>query len=431
MNWRRTLSLVVVVLIGLVGITIAPIEQNPVASSRYSFLDSLSSSELLDYVSTHPGATVGFLRLHPKSIAGIWDDLSRKARTKMTKSQPSMVGQLEGVDYRSRDRANRLRLAKKTKLARAAVAKNPSDDVARQTLKCLLAIRGALRKHHPQRYLIDLTNGAKPLAAISIGDVDQARLVTYAVPGMGTYTDDMQLWAQGAQNIYDAQGEAGATRKRAVIAWIGYVTPPPGIDAALGAYARAGAAQLIESVNGFWAARGKKARDTVTLNIVAHSYGTTTSADALFARALNVYSFVMLGSAGIEERISSARQLHAAHVFAGEAKGDTEAQWGRISRSDPRSPSFGAIRLAVDGNPNKHLSPVTGHAPILHSAWNDNPESSAWSHLTNRQEFKAAYRQHLSTFGYLDAGTQSIMSVAGVTVPPKRDPHAATVSPAR
>ena len=160
-----------------------------------------------------------------------------------------------------------------------------------------------------------------------------------------------------------------------------------------------------------------KARDTITLNVVAHSYGTTTSADALAAKDLNVYSFVMLGSAGIEQSVGSARQLHAKHVYAGEATGDTEARWGRISRIDPRSPSFGAIPLAVDGDPNKDELPVTGHAPVLHSPWNDDPYSSAWSHITSAALFEEKFAEHLTHYGYLDGGTESLRNTAIATTP--------------
>lgn len=440
MRWGRAASVVALVVIGVVGITVAPLQQNPVATSRYAFLDAMSSGKQDAYLQKHPDAAVGLLNLHPEANAAAWRDFPKDLRHDLAETLPSLIGGMEGVDYASRDVANRAWLRSLIGSAQRAVKKHPSDAVAQQKLRCLLAIKAALRIHKPRRYLVDLTNDPKPLAAIAIGNLDTARLVSFTVPGMGTYSDDMQLWALGAQNLYDAQGEAGATKQRATVAWIGYVTPPPGIDAALGQYAHIGAQNLIEALEGFWAVRdpktrsGKsastKARDTITLNVVAHSYGTTTSADALAAKDLNVYSFVMLGSAGIEQSVGSARQLHAKHVYAGEATGDTEARWGRISRIDPRSPSFGAIPLAVDGDPNKDELPVTGHAPILHSDWNDNPMSSAWAKFTNVDEFAQKYLDHLQTYGYLDAGTESIANVAAVTVPPHHtDAHDATVSP--
>jgi hypothetical protein len=430
MRWGRVASVIALVVIASVAITVAPLDQSPAAASRYAFVDVMSYHKQDAYLKAHPGAEIGVLNLHPKAIASMWRTYSVRDRHDAARKYPSVIGQLEGADYLSRDIANRLRLRRLLAAARQKAAKHPSDAAAAQKLRCLAAIEAALRPHAPHRYLVDLTNAAKPLAAIAIGKLDTAGIVSFTVPGMGTYTDDMQLWAQGAQNLYDAQkkvARAGATL--AVVAWIGYVTPPPGIDAALGQYAHIGARNLIESVDGFWATRGTKAPASVTLNIVAHSYGTTTSADALAAADLKVYSFVMLGSAGIEQGIGSARRLHAKHVYAGEATGDTEAQWGRISRIDPRSPAFGAIPLAVDGDPHKHELPVTGHAPILHSSWNDNPLSSAWAKFTNADEFAQRYLDHISTYGYLDAGTESIANVAAVTVPRTADPHDSTVSP--
>jgi pimeloyl-ACP methyl ester carboxylesterase len=430
MRWGRVVSVVVLVVIAAIGITVAPLQQSPAAASRYAFVDVMSMDKRDAYLKAHPGAQAAVLNLHPKAIAMMWRTFSKRERHDAAKTYPAVIGQLEGADYVTRDIANRLRLQRLLASTKQKVAKHASDAAAAQKLRSLTAIRAALKPHSPHRYLVDLTNGAKPLAAIAIGKLDSADIVSFTVPGMGTYTDDMQLWAQGAQNVYNAQrAVAHAGTSLAVVAWIGYETPPPGIDAALGEYAHIGARNLIESLDGFWAARGKKAQTSVTLNVIAHSYGTTTSADALAAADLKVYAFVMLGSAGIEPGIGSARRLHARHVYAGEATGDTEAQWGRISRIDPRSPSFGAIPLAVDGDPHKDELPVTGHAPILHSNWNDNPMSSAWAKFTNADEFAERYLNHLSTYGYLDAGTESIENVAAVTVPPASSPHDSTVSP--
>ena len=90
---------------------------------------------------------------------------------------------------------------------------------------------------------------------MAVGDLDEATQITFAVPGMGTYTDDMVLWTQSAQNIWDAQGQVGAAEKRAVVSWIGYVTPPPGIDATLGEYAARGAPRLAAELTGLTESR--------------------------------------------------------------------------------------------------------------------------------------------------------------------------------
>jgi pimeloyl-ACP methyl ester carboxylesterase len=262
---------------------------------------------------------------------------------------------------------------------------------------------------------MSITDNKPPLAAVAVGDLDDATLVTYAVPGMGTYTTDMQLWTQSAQNVYDAQERQGTRAERAVVAWIGYITPPPGVDAALGTYAIRGAPLLVNAIQGLYAAREKK--EPKYVNVVAHSYGTTLSANALASTNLNIYSFVMLGSAGIETSIRSAKVLHAKYVYAGEATADEEARWGRVSRQDPRSPAFGAWSLAVDGDPRNNLAGVTGHEPVLHSKWNDNIASAKWTSIKNLAQRKAEFTAHQATFGYLDNGTQSLENVARATIP--------------
>ncbi|RII99137.1 hypothetical protein DZF97_16205, partial [Clavibacter nebraskensis] len=246
------------------------------------------------------------------------------------------------------------------------------------------AIRDALKPAaragghaEPRRWLVSLSHRDPPLAAITVGDLDTARQVTFTVPGMGTYTDDMQLWTETAQNVFDAQAAVGAPAAHAVVAWIGYRTPPPGVDATLGDYAERGAPLLASEIQGLQAAR--HGGDLASVNVIAHSYGSTMAADALAARDLGVDSFVMLGSAGVEDGIANARQLHARHVYAGEAADDGEAVWGRLSRQDPRAPGFGATVISVDGDPARGLLPVTTHAPVLHSRWNDDPDSRAWT----------------------------------------------------
>jgi hypothetical protein len=71
----------------------------------------------------------------------------------------------------------------------------------------------------------------------------------------------------------------------------------------------------------------------------------------------------------------------------------------------------------VDGDATADLLAVTGHAPVLHSPWNDDPYSSAWSHITSTALFEEKYAEHLSRYGYLDAYTESLRNTAIATTP--------------
>lgn len=394
----------------------APPSADSSVSLQLDKLTRMSTPDAETYLLRHPQVALQLFNGEPDLIAAKWKSYSPAERRELIGIAPQIVGNLEGADYLSRDAANRKELVRRLAAATSAVSRDPKNTIAKRTVTCLEAIHATVRgSHQPRRYLVSLTGDAMPLAAVAVGDLETARQATFDVPGMGTYTDDIQLWTQAAVNVFDAQGEVGASEHRAVVAWIGYQTPPPGIDATFGDYAARGAPKLGSAIRGLYAARGGTERTSVS--IIAHSYGTTMAADALAAQNLHIFSFVMFGSAGIEDRIKNAAALHAKHVYTGEAGSDDVAIWGRVSRQDPSAPEFGATVIPVNGGRNTGFLPVTGHVPILHSAWNDDPYSSAWSGYKTFPSFHKAFEQHFAEYGYLDAGTQSLETAAKVTTP--------------
>ncbi|MBM7473857.1 alpha/beta hydrolase [Curtobacterium herbarum] len=319
--------------------------------------------------------------LTPAEVAALWAKLGyTTADAANLKSLPlpvlSKLGNLEGVDYWARSTANRVVL--KTRIAEAA------DEV--EALKSTIAYDNgaawsrastnldALRniddsldkhKHNGDRYLITLTEDVPPLAAVSIGDLDTAKDVTWAVPGMGSSTTGMLPWTTAAQNIYDQQADGGPD-DRAVIAWMGYKAPPvPVMSGSLdfgvltNGDAETGGDNLAASIRGLDAVRSS---DMPVTNVVAHSYGSTTAAFGLAQPGVHVDTFSTIGSAGIPDSLPEADDLHATHVYAGQArnvwavpgdeKGDQWAGSGRLSpvhSIDPTSPDFGATPFGADG----------------------------------------------------------------------------------
>ncbi|WP_440695268.1 alpha/beta hydrolase [Clavibacter nebraskensis] len=409
----------------LVGLVILPAPPGSGAEGGFAQLDryaALTPAQAQRMIAAHPALELQVMDASPERVVTWWAAKDRKRQRALIRTSPQLIGNLDGVDYASRDAANRRQLHAEIRTEQAAIAARPGDADARDRLTALTAIRAALHPKpragagaEPRRSLVSLSHRDPPLAAIAVGDLDTARQVTFTVPGMGTYTDDMQLWTETAQNVFDAQASVGAPAAHAVVAWIGYRTPPPGVDATLGDYAERGAPLLASELAGLRAARA--GGDLSAVSVIAHSYGSTMAADALAARDLGVYSFVMLGSAGVEDGIDDARDLHARHVYAGEAVDDDEAEWGRLSRQDPRAPGFGATVISVDGDPARGLLPVTTHAPVLHSPWNDDPDSRAWSTIRDKAERAAEFRAHEKTYGYLDAGTESLLNASIATTP--------------
>lgn len=342
--------------------------------------------------------------LTPAQVAARWAALGlTKADADALRALPTSVlselGNLEGIPYWARSTANVVVLNQRMgdveleiESLLASVASTGDEGAARAAahriaalkteLKSLRNINATMAKKgaEGQRYLISLTDDQPPLAAVSIGDVDTADSVTWAVPGMNTTTADMSSWTMAALNIYDEQGRAavdgGFSGTHAVVSWIGYDTPTPAEVLFMGK-AKRGGGQLAESIRGLGAVRTERMPET---NVVAHSYGTTTTAVALSQRGVHVDRFVALGSAGLPDTVDSADELHAGHVYAAQAKdapvgqagqGDEWAAFGRdhsvAHHVDPTSGDFGATVFGANGTTaadGRKLQPVLHHDPL-------------------------------------------------------------------
>ena len=369
---------------------------------------SLPGDALLAFLATAPATDLkalaklpGWQRtlqgMEPGKIATWWAGMNPQDGQKFSTHQQSLLalgaglfGNLNGIPYSARDTANRAwltqQLADANKQLDAARERmgstfSPTPQMSADVItlqirvKALHNIQRSLNEAKPEapRFLVGLTADAPPLAQISIGNLDLATDVTYAVPGMNTSTQDVAGWVTPSQNLYNAQRSAtqdpaGSTRF-AVVAWIGYKTPPVPIIGGTadfgviqGDYARAGAARLGHDLAGFVGTR-----PDADLNIVTHSYGTTTTADALAAHDYGVKTLTFLASAGIENSIPDAAALHADHVYAAQAPDFTNDRWavtGRIGsgRENPVAPTFGATVFGADGEAgNPDLMPTTTH----------------------------------------------------------------------
>lgn len=359
--------------------------------------------------------------LTPAQVAERWAALGySKADQRDLTALPipvlSRIGNLEGVDYWARDTANRAVLDARITAAEQEVESlrntiaydnGASWGKASTNLEALQAIKTASKfqgdSKAGERFIVSLTDDAPPLAAVSIGDLDTADNVTWAVPGMGSDTTGMVGWTDSAQNIYDQQKDIGPD-DRAVISWMGYDTPPqPVISGELdfgvlgSEYAQKGGDNLADSIRGLDAVRSG---DVPTTNIVAHSYGTTASAYALTQSDVHVNTLTTVGSAGLPNEIDQATDLHVDDVYAGQAqdvwliepeKGDQWAWTGRLSpehSQNPIDPDFGATPFGTDG--------------IVTDGGDVNPVEDHGTHTGNGR-------------GYLDLGTESLRNVGFAT----------------
>jgi hypothetical protein len=408
---------------------------------------------LRKWAAAHPARAQRMLD-HPPSTAGVaewWSGSGADRRDALVTGLSMVVGNLNGVRYADRGRANAHALATETERARAdrlemqrrVTLGGPLSPLERarfnelvERIAALESLDETLRAGVPAapRTIVSLTLGRPPLAAVAIGDVDAASNVTVTVPGMGnTVADSMQGWTGGAENLYSEQRKQaavlGADRSVATIAWMGYDTPdmPPSVEVLGSAKALAGAEQLSGFLNGVSGTRGWEHGSH--LSVVAHSYGTTTA--TLAAATTPVANLTLLASAGIDGRVPDVHAVDVpdGHVWASQAKKDLVANIGRGAVEIPR-PGFGGDQPINTGNPVTSNRTLVIDLPSTHTL---NPGDPAWGartfssndevvdgvtlpgsddHPATPATEAVIDDESVTTRGYLDAGTSSIRNTA-------------------
>ncbi len=308
-----------------------------------AFLDALVSVSPADLrrIATD-AAVVTTVQDDPPTAAEVatwWAGLDHDEHQVLETLAPSVVGNLEGVPYDVRDRANRV-----TMTAELADRTTPPAETA-----MLGQVRKSLESEpgDPRRSLITLDTRGAGRAAIAIGDLDTAADVTVVVPGMFfTVTGQMTDFTDTANDLASEQATLapvavpGHGNGVAVVAWMGYRTPDLSNILSLG-LAQTGAERLERAVDGLRTVRGA---EQPRLNIVAHSYGSTTALIALASGRMEADSLTVLGSPGSSVRHASQLAVTSGEVFVGGAHSDPIAGSGYFG-TDPGSASFGSTSL--------------------------------------------------------------------------------------
>ncbi|MEV7756870.1 alpha/beta hydrolase [Microbacterium sp. NPDC089180] len=325
-------------------------------------LQSLDARALTALLRVRPDLIARLKQTPPEEIAPWWRRLTAEQQNVLIAEASGVIGNLGGVAYAARDRANRIVLAQALEVARH-IAPDGSDQV--RALE-------ALERASSGNTLVSLVLDQPPLAQVAVGDLDTAGHVSVIVPGMGTTVgNDIENYVKfaaafAAEQVQLAQVD-GATV--AVVAWIGYHPPMPNVNAAEvagDAIAEVGASALAYDLKGLRATAAYGAG--TDLSVVAHSYGTDVATLALRRAAAD--HLVLLGSAGIAKQVGSASDLNVpeGQVFASQAQLDGWAPVGQAlsQRIDPTSSEFGARvflsdAVTVDG---RVLFAVGKHGPF-------------------------------------------------------------------
>ena len=267
----------------------------------------------------------------PEEVSVWWKLLSDSEREALINKDPEKYGNLDGIDMASRAKANELvLLGPKDASGQHVPGAGLLGQAERDLAEAEAAMVGAtsnlaaldLKRKQAQNRVDDLRAlrdqmqvdgvtlvslqpgkpGENVLAALAIGDVDNAEHVATMVPGMTTNCRDSAALNLGyAYNLREAAVKAGADKNNvATIAWLGYDAPPalPDLSVASTAQAEAGADPLRKFATGIHSWRSERGMD-VHQSIIPHSYGSTTAGIAMRSVGKDVVDdFAYTGSPG-------------------------------------------------------------------------------------------------------------------------------------
>jgi hypothetical protein len=297
----------------------------------------------------------------PEEVKKWWHSLTPGQQDRVKEWFPNSVRNLDGVAVDVRDELNRPVLQSElNRLRQGWLDANGVWHTDPKKLADLQALQDTLNKH-PGTSLIELdttSNPDKVLAAVGIGDVDNAERVGVTVGGLNTRVSSSvdAMVREGETQRAKASElrlKAGVANPDAVasIAWLGYDAPDNPIDVAMDRLAHKGAGPL----NNFY--KGLAATTNVSdqhITAFGHSYGSLVTSLAL-QQGAPVSDVVLYGSPGTE--LSNISQLHVAPGHAFYEIGINDG----VSDIIPQFGAFGPPPQDVPGF--TELSTQTGWAP--------------------------------------------------------------------
>lgn len=270
----------------------------------------------------------------PTQVAAWWNAHTNKEKESLIRDNPDLIGNLNGVDGTSRDKANRWRIARdKESLMRKYT---PDQLKTNQSYQELSAIERSLAKNNGDTQLLvyEPATGErgheKARAAISAGNVDTADHVATYVPGMGTSVkDSMEGNVSTVTNLKNTAVRQDPSQKVAVVAWIGYDAPPnPQSSHDYSVMdlnkAKSGGESLARFEEGIRGSRDARVggRSNVHMSVLAHSYGSTTASYGMASVRRGVVNhFAVFGSPGIKDG-AWRMNVPKGHSYALEFKDD-------------------------------------------------------------------------------------------------------------
>jgi hypothetical protein len=332
------------------------------ATSVLGNLARVPADQFSRYLDTNAD-TIGRLLVSPPAasdVSQLWGGLSAAKKSQFVKSAPHVVGNLEGIPFDVRGKANAVDLnqtiAKTKSQLASTIGRGVRLDLTRR-LDTLEKVHEAAApvKGGAKRTLVTLDTSGTPRAAIVIGDIATAKYVSYLVPGMFFSVDEQIVdWAATAQDLYTEQvgwlrrllgtNSGKAMPGVATVAWIGYQTPALMNIGGL-ALATQGADALDDAIAGLQATR---VGNEPFVSVMAHSYGSTAALLALQRDTVTVDALALLGCPGSDAQSASQLSVRDQNVFVAEASFDPVVH-SAFFGSDPGAASYGASLIDVAG----------------------------------------------------------------------------------
>ena len=269
-----------------------------------------------------------------KEVAKWWSSLSDAEKEQMIKAHPQEIGNLNGIDGTSRDKANRIYLddatereEKKLERLKQRYGPHPSRrerqelELVEERVKALHNVKDTIKREDqdgvPRQLLSLETSGKRVTAAVAQGNVDTAAHVGVVVPG---------LYSNVAENLDDYDKRAGIMRENvqkhapgegvAIVSYLGYEAPQNIAEVTDIGYARRGADKLSGFLNGLDASREAGPAGDAHISVAGHSFGSTTAGIALTKVNSGVVDdLIQFGSPGSGVQDVSEFKLEKGHAW--------------------------------------------------------------------------------------------------------------------
>jgi hypothetical protein len=223
-----------------------------------------------------------------QQVAAWWSSLSDKDKEWLIQKYPEKIGNLDGVDFTSRDKANQIALPEQLSKAEKELAEYEAThapsmfdfehDRLKKRVEALRTIKQTLNKPTGgvPRYLVALdTSGPNVLAAVSRNNPDTADHIGVIVPGMTTnVASSLDDYDDKAKVMHDeaAKKNNGSV---AIIEYLNYDAPQH-VTVASTHQAEVGAGRLAGFLTGMDASR-EHGKGDAHITVASHSYGSTTA----------------------------------------------------------------------------------------------------------------------------------------------------------